>query len=729
MMCGGMEKPPQFVQKLPPTTFVKLNEGHSLECRVSSSQSLNICWYKNDHKITDGANTKLMFGDLSARLQLLSAAFEDSGIYTCEVHNDAGSASCSSVLTVQEPPSFVKTPSPLEGIRGKDASLHCEVAGSPPFQVTWSKEQKLLKDSRKYKIIKAGSSVTLHIIKLEVDDAGVYECQVSNNVGTESTRTAISLKEPPAFVKKLMDQSVMVGEQLTLTATVKGSEPLDISWIQDNDHVLRDGDNRTITFEKSVVSLIVPQADSATAGKYTCRLSNQSGVALSVCHVTLLEPAAIVDSPESLNIQTGEAVALEVTICGSAELKTRWFKGDRELSAGNKYQMSSTKKVATLKIQSADKADAGEYKLEVSNHVGVASCTVTLAVSDKLIPPSFIRKLRDSHLVVGKSGDLDCKVIGSAPLTASWFHDGKEIKSGLSYDISYVDNICKLRLQTVQTTDGGRYTCKAANAAGTSETSASVNVAEPPSFVETPEAQESLPGNNVSFCAKVRGSSPLKVKWFRGSREMLHGRGCHISLKDDVATLVLNKVEMHHAGEYTCQVLNPVGKKSYPVYLSVREPVHFVKKLRDISCEKGKPLRLEVSFAGTPRVNVTWKKDGGLIWASYLYNVITTDTSCILEVLNSDRMEAAGTYSCHLDNGVGNDVCEAHVSILERPSFVERMESVEINEGDSLLLRCLIEGTPEISVSWFKAGGKCASPTCACCLHGRRGHFETQQNN
>lgn len=80
-------------------------------------------------------------------------------------------------------------------------------------------------------------------------------------------------------------------------------------------------------------------------------------------------------------MKSGEIAALQVTVSGSPELVTKWFKDDKELSAGAKYQMSFSKKVAILKIRSADKADAGEYKLEVTNHVGTASSRTNLSVS------------------------------------------------------------------------------------------------------------------------------------------------------------------------------------------------------------------------------------------------------------------------------------------------------------------------------------------------------------
>lgn len=94
--------------------------------------------------------------------------------------------------------------------------------------------------------------------------------------------------EQAAFVETLDDQSVIVGQSLTLTATVKGSEPLTVSWVQDKDHILRDGDNRKITFENNVVTLVVPNVDSTTAGKYTCQLRNDCGAVECVSKVTVL---------------------------------------------------------------------------------------------------------------------------------------------------------------------------------------------------------------------------------------------------------------------------------------------------------------------------------------------------------------------------------------------------------------------------------------------------------
>uniref|UniRef100_A0A452HGJ4 Ig-like domain-containing protein n=1 Tax=Gopherus agassizii TaxID=38772 RepID=A0A452HGJ4_9SAUR len=201
---------------------IDVTEGDpaTLQCRFSGTKDIAAKWFKDGKELTLGPKYKISVTDQVSALKIVHtekkdsgeytfevqndvgsstrAKIEDSGIYVCEAHNDAGSESCSIELKSRVFFSFRVFLScylkPAEVVKGFDAMLECEVSGTPPFEVTWLKNNKEIRSSKKYAMSDKESVFTLAVTNCDFSDAGEYQCIISNDGGSCSCSTRVSLK-------------------------------------------------------------------------------------------------------------------------------------------------------------------------------------------------------------------------------------------------------------------------------------------------------------------------------------------------------------------------------------------------------------------------------------------------------------------------------------------------------------------------------------------------------
>lgn len=101
---------------------------------------------------------------------------------------------CSQLVLITEPPSIKKELQMVEAVKGASAGLECEVAGSAPFEITWSKNKRAIRGDDKYKVISQEPVLRLEIQSFESADMGEYQCVVSNAVGKVTTKGLAKLK-------------------------------------------------------------------------------------------------------------------------------------------------------------------------------------------------------------------------------------------------------------------------------------------------------------------------------------------------------------------------------------------------------------------------------------------------------------------------------------------------------------------------------------------------------
>ncbi len=159
---------------------------------------------------------------------------------------------------------------------------------------------------------------------------------------------------PPAFADpdQPADRGVIAGDATTFSADVIGSGPLQYQW-------LKDGGPLT---DENGPSLTLDPVLAGNAGTYSVRVSNAAnltGVTSRGAVLTVLTSAvAITSQPAPLTVVQGRSAVFQVEATGSAPLSYQWFHDEAAIDGATN---------ADFTLDSVTLADAGEYRVEVSN--------------------------------------------------------------------------------------------------------------------------------------------------------------------------------------------------------------------------------------------------------------------------------------------------------------------------------------------------------------------------
>uniref|UniRef100_A0A8D3CRH3 Leucine-rich repeats and immunoglobulin-like domains 2 n=1 Tax=Scophthalmus maximus TaxID=52904 RepID=A0A8D3CRH3_SCOMX len=280
-VCDDFPKP--HITTHPETSVALRGNNVTLSCFASSSSDLPMttAWRKDGEVLYDAEvqnYARYQEGELiyTTMLHLLNVNFTDEGRYQCVVSNHFGSNySNRAKLTVNELPSFLKTPMDLTIRTGTMARLECAAEGHPSPQIAWQKDGGTdFPAARERRMHVMPDDDIFFIANVKTEDMGVYSCTAQNAAGSLSANATLTVLETPSFMRPLEDRTVARGETAVLQCIAGGSPAPRLNWTKDDGPLVL---TERHFFAAANQLLIIVDAGPADAGKYTCIMSNTLG--------------------------------------------------------------------------------------------------------------------------------------------------------------------------------------------------------------------------------------------------------------------------------------------------------------------------------------------------------------------------------------------------------------------------------------------------------------------
>lgn len=258
----------------------------------------------------------------------------------------------------------------------------------------------------------------------------------------------------PSINANPQDQSIFVGQSATFSVVPDGTPPFTYQWLYNNDTVLTNQTNATLTINNAQLS---------DTGGYSVIVSNAYGsVTSDNAELTVTTPTApvIVTQPQGQTVIPGQTYTFTVVAGGSQPFSYQWYFNTNTPINGATG--------GSLTLTNIQVAAEGTYSVVVSNFVAATNSSYAiLSVNTNPVAPSFVSIPASLVVLAGNNASLSATVLGTQPIMYQWNYNNVPISGATSLTLT---------LTNVQMSNSGSYTITASNSAGVVSSTAILTV-------------------------------------------------------------------------------------------------------------------------------------------------------------------------------------------------------------------------------------------------------------
>ncbi|XP_062236911.1 striated muscle preferentially expressed protein kinase-like isoform X3 [Platichthys flesus] len=628
---------------------------------------------------------------------------------------EEGASSDDSYLSADEEPAEApRIERPLEaatGARGSEVTQRCVVTGNPQPTVTWRKddvetrseasrvvkgeEHSLLMEqpsSAGSDCVTAGSAPPLAIqsetshtqgepaaVSLEVrspiqsDEEYLSPQEEAMEVGDSNTLSrSVCFKERPSFQVAPCDQAATEGQDVIISAKVRGQPQPMVYWLKDKVAVKTARRFAVREADDSLREMRISSAQRSDSGIYVCKIINEYGSRQAECRVEVAAAAAqtslgITRGLKDVAARAGESAKFECHVTGPLDVEVDWLSNGKLIQpALLNCKMHFDGKRCRLLLNSVHEDDSGTYTCKLSTAKEELTSSATLKVTPSK-EPLFTRKLDILEVIEGRTARFDCKVSGSPAPRVTWTHFETRVEESDNVHFLQESGRHSLVITHVSSDTEGFYTAVAQNVHGKAETTAELYMQEPraatsshmaklekmPSIPEEPEGAESevekrsmpdfvkpladvevVEGKEVVLRCTVAGLPYPSIAWYHNSKRIESSEERKMTQYRDVHNLVIRSACHAHGGVYKAVISNRLGKAACYAHLYITDivpdppdgpPVIEAITGKNISLSWRRPKRLDSSLDTSSLLYVVQQQPlGSIQWSVVASNLRDT---------------------------------------------------------------------------------------------------------